>query len=88
MPAKRPASRSAPKPRTVCPIVDSDATVCPKCGSSRRTEYHGIRTLEASGVDRQGRPYSATVWKHATCLDCGQSRVDRSHVYEPQPAAP
>lgn len=51
-----------------------------KCQSTNRTPYTKRRELEYAGIDQQtGQPFTHVVWRHTTCSDCGQARIDR-HV--------
>lgn len=71
---------STNKPRE---IADTVATQCPKCGSTRRTPYKGTaKRREAPGVYR-GTPYTAIVYRRTQCEDCGQHRIDREFLFEP-----
>ena len=64
-------------------VVIVPASRCEDCDSTRRTEYTNKRTHPYAGLDGDGRPFTAVVWRNTTCLDCGQARTDRTFEYEP-----
>lgn len=64
------------KPQAEYTQVDVIPPACTKCGSTERTGYHCVRTLESKG-NLKGRPYTRIVWKRTICKACGQHRTDR-----------
>ena len=65
--------------------VESPATACVKCGSTRRGTYFNRRTLDVAGVCfLTKKPYTSIIIRRTKCLDCGQHRDDRTLVNEPQ----
>lgn len=56
----------------------ADPSRCGKCGSTNREPYHHKREMEYAGVDSSGKAYTHVVWRHTSCSDCGQARVDRA----------
>lgn len=68
-----------------------EASRCPHCQSTRRQRYRNRNVQEFSGIDLDGRPFTAIVRRHTACLDCGQARVDRQYWYSllmPNPEEP
>lgn len=60
------------------PIVRTEATVCPKCGSTDRTPYRGITVRPQAGrMPGSGTPYNTIKQAYTTCRDCGQVRIDK-----------
>jgi hypothetical protein len=79
-----PSARKRGRPRgslgTPCEALPTVTvrlgSLCPKCGSSRRSKYYGRRDLPASGV-ADGWPYRRIVLRRCRCLACSQVRIDR-----------
>ena len=59
-------------------MVEVQVSKCQKCGSTRRSEYHGTQTIEQAfpGIASDGTEYTHTIWRRCACLDCGQHRID------------
>lgn len=69
-------ARGRPKGSTGgTPQVETEATRCPKCGSTKRTGYFGTVVNEYQG-EFNGRPFDRIVKRRTSCVDCGQHRVD------------
>lgn len=51
-----------------------DNHVCHNCGSSRRTRYHGIKTIDCGEYLLKK--------KRTKCLKCGKKRVDGFRIYK------
>jgi hypothetical protein len=82
------AARGRPKGSpNVDQVVTLEASRCPKCGSTRRSEYLDRTVQEYEGLTSDGRPYNRIVRRRTRCLDCEQLRIDRTLEFEP-PAAP
>jgi hypothetical protein len=73
-----------PGDQAKAPIVHSESTRCPACGSTDRTGYHNTAVQEHCDVDAAGRPYTHILRRWCTCKSCGQQRIDRT--YENRPA--
>ena len=65
------------------PEVDKIKPRCTACGSSRRSDYRNTKRSDISGRTPEGVIYTAVVWRTCTCLDCGQVRVERELIFEP-----
>jgi predicted Zn-ribbon and HTH transcriptional regulator len=66
------------------PAADVLPSSCPKCGSTNREPYSGQpREFKYAG-EHEGRPYTRIVYRSTRCRDCGQARVDREWLYEPE----
>lgn len=74
----RPLSAEEIKPT---PTTEVEASRCRACGSTNRTGYHHVTVQEYAGVTGDGRPYTSIVRRRTECLDCGQTRIDRSFEY-------
>jgi len=61
-------------------VVVVQRSHCPKCGSSRRSEYWGRMVQKCAGLRPDGTPYTAIVRRRCRCLDCGQVRIDKEHA--------
>jgi hypothetical protein len=76
-------------------VVVVERSHCPKCGSSRRSEYWGrmvqrcpglrtdatLRSSDASSLrSTSGTPYSSIIRRRCRCLDCGQVRIDKEYA--------
>jgi hypothetical protein len=78
--ARTKGAKNAPK------IVNTvDPSRCRVCQSTRREDYEKKTVQDLSG-ERDGQPYNRIVYRPTRCLDCGQSRVDRTFEFEPSPA--
>ena len=64
--------------------VDKVRPKCTRCGSTRRSNYTNSVRSDISGVSDTGIIYTAIIWRHCKCLDCGQHRVERELIYEPK----
>ena len=72
-------ARGRPKGSTGgTPQVETEATRCPKCGSTQRDGYFGTTTVEFEG-EFNGRAYKRIVSRRTACVDCGQHRIDRTY---------
>jgi hypothetical protein len=71
-------------------VVVVERSHCPKCGSSRRSEYWGRMVQKCPGLRADGTPYSSIIApspKHCCegdrrrcrCLDCAQVRIDKEY---------
>lgn len=79
MPKNTPKKPGRPEgAKNATEIVHIEPSRCKKCGSSRRSAYRGSRTQRFGS----GTAMTAIIFRHCTCLNCGQSRVDREPVYE------
>jgi len=70
---KKTAKKSASKKkrqRIIVVSVPDGASRCKRCGSVRRSGYHGTRRVPNNGSVKEHR--------YTECLDCGQPRCDRS----------
>lgn len=57
-------------------VVEVPASTCKRCGSTRRAPYKSApKSVSGSGI-RNGVRYNTVTWRHTSCLDCGQYRVD------------
>lgn len=68
----------------VSAVVDVQLSQCPRCESTRRSEYLDRQLQEYSGTNL-GRKYNRIVRRRTRCLDCGQLRIDRAFEFEPEP---
>lgn len=68
----------------VAAVVDVQLSQCPRCESTRRSEYLDRHLQEYSGTT-MGRKYNRIVRRRTRCLDCGQLRIDRAFEFEPEP---
>jgi len=57
-------------------VVAVERSHCPKCGSSRRSDYWGKMVQRCAGI-RAGTPYRSIIRRRCRCLDCGQVRIDK-----------
>lgn len=64
------------------PTIDVVKSVCPTCGSSKRSPYFNKREKCFIGVDRDGNVFEKVTWRRTKCLDCGQHRDDRTYTYK------
>lgn len=91
---KKAAQPAANKPKTTrakskstrepMPQATTSPTRCRKCGSTRRTAYHGTTTRAITGIDpTTGQPYTHVIWSRTACLDCGQHRMDKRSENRP-----
>jgi NMD protein affecting ribosome stability and mRNA decay len=73
------AKRIAGRPRGSKNAVDVvvERSHCPKCGSSRPSEYWGRLVQKCPGLHADGTPYAAIIRRR--CLDCGQVRIDKEY---------
>jgi len=69
--------------RTVRQTAEVSPSRCPKCDSTRREAYRNPRRIEQAGI-YHGTAYTAIVLRNTRCLDCGQCRVDREYLNEPE----
>ena len=61
-------------------VVVVERSHCPKCGSSRRSEYWGRLVFNRPGLRADGTPYTAIIRRRCRCLDCGQVRIDKEYA--------
>jgi len=63
------------------PLVPVELAHCPKCGSTDRQRIPGRspRVFPHAGLNGQGRPYTAVIWRHCRCSQCGQRFVERAY---------
>lgn len=83
-PKSKPKTKKAGRPagsKNAKHVADAPASRCPSCDSTNRSKYGAITTVVSSGVDASGKPYTEIVWRTCRCLDCGQTRRDRSFEY-------
>lgn len=59
------------------PVVVVNLSKCPKCGSIKRTSYNHTRAMDYGQIV-DGRDYSKVIWRNCKCLDCGQTRIDKT----------
>ena len=78
-------TKRATRKETQPPIVAAELTRCPQCGSTERTKYHAVRERPISGILPDGRVYTAIKWRRTTCTECGQVRIERTHVVRHAP---
>jgi nitrate reductase cytochrome c-type subunit len=64
-------------------VVDVETSRCPNCQSTRRSEYLGARNVQEFEGLAEGRPYNRIVRRRCQCLDCGQTRIDRTFEFAP-----
>jgi len=66
-------------------IVPAELARCPKCKGTeyRRVPGRSPRVFPHAGLNGQGRPYSAVVWRHCQCSACGQRFVEKTHENRP-----
>jgi len=69
----------------VSAVVDVQASQCPGCASTRRSEYLDRHVQEYAGTTNAGKKYNRIVRRRTRCLDCGQLRIDRAFEFEPEP---
>lgn len=87
MPKKKTATktRRAGRPRGAknkkVTVVDSEATTCPKCGSSDRVAYYATRQKEINSKLPDGRVFDRVTWRRTQCKNCGQYRDDRQYNF-------
>jgi hypothetical protein len=82
------------KPREPAPVNEVPPSTCravnegKTCGSTRRTDYHGIVRNPIPGTYEDGS-HDEAVYRRTECLDCGRQRVDRTveRVAPEQPLA-
>ena len=72
-----------PKGSKNSPVVETNSTRCPKCGSSNRTKYLTTRRVVFRGFHK-GEPYNSVTFRACRCLECRQRRVDKSYDFIPQ----
>ena len=77
--AKRSAGRSKGRKNAV-DVVVVVRSHCPKCGSSRRSEYWGKMVQRCPGLRADGTPYTAIIRRRCRCLDWGQVRIDKEYA--------
>ena len=75
---RRPGRPKGSKNATDVVIVERSH--CPKCGSSRRSEYWGKVVNRCAGLWADGTPYTAIIRRRCRCLDCGQVRIDKEYL--------
>jgi hypothetical protein len=77
-----------PKGAKTAPTVHALAqpSRCPRCGSSKRSEYYNRREVAFSGVFQE-QPYNRVVYRRCKCTDCGQHRIDRTYELQTVPAS-
>lgn len=68
-----PGSKTEPRP-----VAELKLSRCPACGSTERSEYRAKREMSFQGLSPDGHRCDAVVWRHTTCLSCGQLRIDKS----------
>lgn len=78
--ARKKRGRPAGKKAENVPVEEAALTQCPKCHSTERAPYNGVRTREYSGITPDGRQYNFISWKNTKCTKCGQHRIDK--IYE------
>lgn len=79
-----PRGRPRGSPNHQVEQIELPASICPKCGSTRRAPYFNRREVTVAGVcSKTGMAYTAVIWRRTVCLDCGQHRVDRQLINEP-----
>jgi hypothetical protein len=69
------------------PVVTVALSKCQSCGSTRRSDYRGV-TMQYVGALQaaDGTNYNTVVWRYCNCLDCRQTRCDRSFETRDEPA--
>ncbi len=60
------------------PVIESRLSRCPICGSSERTPYVAKREMPYKGTSPDGRLCNVVIWRHTTCVQCGQARIDKT----------
>jgi len=68
------------------PVNTVEPSRCPKCGSTERENYFGRTVQEHAGLDPDGNPYTLIVRRRTRCARCGQVRIDRTFVNDPDDA--
>jgi len=63
--------------------VTVEPSRCPRCGSTRRSDYYG-KTEQTFRGEHGGRPFTHIVRRRTKCLDCGQTRIDRAYENRPE----
>ena len=61
-------------------VVVVERSHCPKCGSSRCSEYWGRMVQKCPGLRADGTPYAAIIRRRCRCLDCAQTRIDKEYA--------
>jgi len=61
-------------------VVVVERSHCPKCGSSRRSEYWGKVVNRCAGLRADSTPYTAIIRRRCRCLDCQQVRIDKEYA--------
>lgn len=64
--------------------VEPSRCINAQCGSTAREDYDGKTVIDIGG-EHDGKPYTRVVYRPTRCLDCGQTRTDRTFEYEPLP---
>ena len=85
---KRPGGRPRGSKNKKLKVVDTEATSCPRCGSTNRAAYWGKNRRELSGQLADGRIFEGITYRRTKCEDCGQHRVDREFSFLPGERAP
>lgn len=63
---------------------DAEPSRCPVCGSTNRGPYLGEKNVLEYAGEHNGKPYNRIVRRRCACADCGQTRIDCSHEFEPE----
>ena len=79
----RPRGRPRGTKNLQAVVITVQPSRCPRCGSTRRSEYWGKTVQEYAGIDPEGRPYTHIIRRRCRCLDCGQVRIDKTYENRP-----
>ncbi len=75
------AGNTAADSATVDPVKTfSLPGICPRCQSREHSDYENVTTKDIGGIAANDRKYTSMSWERTTCLDCGQTRIDRVFV--------
>ena len=72
----RPKGRPKGSKTKQLPIVEIVKSRCPKCHSTERSHYFGVKTRQSSGISPHGNPFNYVSRKRTFCRNCGQARID------------
>ena len=84
--ARRPGRPKGSKGGSV-DLITVEPSRCNRCGSTRRSDYYG-KTEQAFQGEHNGQPFTHIVRRRTRCLDCAQTRIDRTYENRSGRSAP